>query len=63
MERWRWLLRDLGEERVEVNIPDFELAVVRNGEVTHCTRVIVGKETTPTLIFSNALQYIIVNPY
>ncbi|MBM3625471.1 MAG: L,D-transpeptidase, partial [Alphaproteobacteria bacterium] len=63
MERWRWLPRDLGEERVEVNIPDFELAVVRNGEVTHRTRVIVGKETTPTPIFSNALQYIIVNPY
>ncbi len=63
MERWRWLPRDLGEERVEVNIPDFELAVVRNGEVTHRTRIIVGKETTPTPIFSNALQYIIVNPY
>ncbi len=63
MERWRWLPRDLGEERIEVNIPDFELAVVRNGEVTHRTRVIVGKEATPTPIFSNALQYIIVNPY
>jgi murein L,D-transpeptidase YcbB/YkuD len=63
MERWRWLPRDLGEERIEVNIPDFELAVVRNGEVTHRTRVIVGKEQTPTPIFSNALQYIIVNPY
>ncbi|MGE0197123.1 MAG: L,D-transpeptidase family protein, partial [Methylocystis sp.] len=63
MERWRWLPRDLGQEWVEVNIPDFELAVVRNGEVTHRTRVIVGKEQTPTPIFSNALQYIIVNPY
>jgi murein L,D-transpeptidase YcbB/YkuD len=63
MERWRWLPRDLGDERVEVNIPDFELAVVRHGEVTHRTRIIVGKETTPTPIFSNALQYIIVNPY
>ncbi|MBG0794163.1 L,D-transpeptidase family protein [Methylocystis sp. H62] len=63
MERWRWLPRDLGEERIEVNIPDFELAVVRSGEVTHRTRVIVGKEATPTPIFSNALQYIIVNPF
>lgn len=63
MERWRWLPRDLGEQRVEVNIPDFELAVVRDGEVTHRTRVIVGKEKTPTPIFSNALKYIIVNPY
>ena len=63
MERWRWLPRDLGEERIEVNIPDFELAVFRSGAVTHRTRVIVGKETTPTPIFSDSLEYIIVNPY
>ncbi len=63
MERWRWLPRDMGADRVEVNIPEFELAVIRNGEVTHHTRVIVGKEKTPTPIFSNALQFIIVNPY
>lgn len=63
MERWRWLPRDMGDERIEVNIPDFELAVVRNGAVAHRTRVIVGKEETPTPIFSNAMQYIIVNPY
>jgi murein L,D-transpeptidase YcbB/YkuD len=63
MERWRWLPRDLGDSRIEVNIPDFELAVVRDGEVTHRARVIVGKEQTPTPVFSNAMQFIIVNPY
>ncbi len=62
MERWRWLPRDLGQDRVEVNIPQFELAVVRGGSVTHRARVVVGKEETPTPIFSNALQFIIVNP-
>ena len=63
MERWRWLPRDLGASRVEVNIPDFELTVVRDGQVAHRTRVIVGKEETPTPIFSNAVKFIIVNPY
>ena len=63
MERWRWLPRELGAARVEINIPEFELAVVRDGAVTHRTKVIVGKEDTPTPIFSNALQFIIVNPY
>jgi murein L,D-transpeptidase YcbB/YkuD len=63
MERWRWLPRDLGENRIEVNIPDFEAAVIRGGEVTHRARIIVGKEQTPTPIFSNAMQFIIVNPY
>lgn len=62
MERWRWLPRDMGEERIEVNIPDFELAVIRNGAVTHRTRVIVGKEQTPTPIFSEKMVEIIVNP-
>jgi L,D-transpeptidase YcbB len=63
MERWRWLPRDMGENRVEVNIPEFELAVVRGGVVAHRARVIVGKEETPTPVFSNALRFIIVNPY
>jgi murein L,D-transpeptidase YcbB/YkuD len=63
MERWRWLPRDMGENRVEVNIPDFELAVIRDGAVTHRARVIVGKEGTPTPVFSDAMQFIIVNPY
>lgn len=62
MERWRWLPRDLGGSRVEVNIPEFELAVVRDGAVAHRAKVIVGKEGTPTPVFSNALQFIIVNP-
>jgi len=36
--------------------------VVRHGAVAHRARVIVGKEETPTPIFSNAVQFIIVNP-
>ncbi|MFM9153834.1 MAG: L,D-transpeptidase family protein, partial [Methylocystis sp.] len=63
MERWRWLPQDLGETHIEVNIPDFELALVRNGVIAHRTRVVVGKEITPTPIFSDEMEYIIVNPY
>ncbi|MGO9943726.1 MAG: L,D-transpeptidase family protein, partial [Rhodoblastus sp.] len=62
MERWRWLPRDLGGSHVEINIPEFELAVVRDGAVAHRAKVIVGKEGTPTPVFSNALRFIIVNP-
>jgi murein L,D-transpeptidase YcbB/YkuD len=62
MERWRWLPRDLGADRIEVNIPDFELAVKRRGAVAHRTRVIVGKTTTPTPIFSDRMRFIVVNP-
>jgi L,D-transpeptidase YcbB len=63
MEIWRWMPRDLGERRVEVNIPDFEAAVIDHGEVVERTRVIVGKEQTPTPVFSETMRFLIVNPY
>jgi L,D-transpeptidase YcbB len=63
MERWRWMPRDLGERRVEVNIPDYEAAVIDNGAVIDRTRVIVGKEQTPTPVFSETMRFLIVNPY
>ena len=62
MEMWRWEPRDMGEERVEVNIPDFTLKVTRGEEVIHNARVIVGKPDTQTPIFSNELRYILLNP-
>ncbi len=63
MEIWRWMPRDLGARRIEVNIPDFEAAVVENGAVVERTRVIVGKEQTPTPVFSDTMRFLIVNPY
>ena len=63
MERWRWMPRDMGESRIEVNIPDFEVSVIEDGEVVSRHRVVVGKEQTPTPIFSNRMQFLIVNPY
>jgi murein L,D-transpeptidase YcbB/YkuD len=63
MERWRWMPRDLGQDRIEVNVPDFEVRVVRDGQEVTKHKVIVGKEDTPTPIFSNKMQFLIVNPY
>ena len=63
MERWRWMPRDLGEERVDVNIPTYEAEVIDNDAVIERTRVVVGKEQTPTPIFSETMKFLIVNPY
>lgn len=63
MERWRWMPHELSATRVEVNIPDFELALVRDGAVAYRSRVIVGKTSTPTPVFSNAMRSVVVNPY
>jgi murein L,D-transpeptidase YcbB/YkuD len=62
MEMWRWEPRVMGEERVEVNVADYSLKVTKGEEVVHRARVIVGKPTTPTAIFSNQIKYLLVNP-
>ncbi len=63
MERWRWLPLDLGSSYILVNIPEYQLRMVRNGVQVHQTRVIVGKPNTPTPIFSGDMDHLIVNPY
>ncbi len=63
MERWRWMPRDMGSDRIEVNIPDFMASVVQDGQVVSRHKVIVGKPDTPTPVFSNAIKFLIVNPY
>ena len=62
MEMWRWMPRDLGETRVEVNLPEFALHVTSGGQVVHRARVIVGKPDTPTPVFSDTIRYFLVNP-
>ena len=63
MEMWRWMPRDLGANHIEVNVPDFLVTVYRDGTAVSQHRVVVGKVDTPTPLFSNAIKYIIVNPY
>ena len=62
MERWRWLPRDLGRAYVMVNIPDFRLKVVRDGQTVWTTKVVVGKPDTPTPLFSARIENIVLNP-
>ncbi len=63
MERWRWMPRNMGEDRIEVNIPDFTVRVFQGDTIIHQARVVVGKPQTPTPLFSNVMQFLIVNPY
>jgi murein L,D-transpeptidase YcbB/YkuD len=62
MERWRWMPRDMGETHIEVNIPDYEAVVIEKGAVIERARVVVGKEETPTPVFSDTMKFLIVNP-
>jgi murein L,D-transpeptidase YcbB/YkuD len=62
MEMWRWEPRDMGEQRIEVNVPDFTVAMLDGDAIVHSARVVVGKPDTPTPIFSNVMRYVLINP-
>lgn len=62
MEIWRWMPRDLGADRIEVNVPDYTVTVFHDGEPVATNRVVVGKTDTPTPLFSNTMKFLIVNP-
>jgi murein L,D-transpeptidase YcbB/YkuD len=62
LERWRWMPRDLGKAYVIVNIPDFTLKVVRDSKAIFHTRIVAGKPDTPTPLFSDEIENIVMNP-
>jgi murein L,D-transpeptidase YcbB/YkuD len=62
LEMWRWEPRDMGEWRIEVNIPDYSVTVMNGEEVAMSSRVVVGKPGTPTPVFSGAMRYVLINP-
>lgn len=63
MEMWRWMPRDMGKNRIEVNIPDFTVRAFHDDKMVWGNKVIVGKPKTPTPVFSSLVRYVIVNPY
>ncbi len=62
MERWRWMPRELGPDYIFVNVPAFELIVVRGGEEIDRRRVIVGTRRTPTPQFAATVTAVAFNP-
>ncbi|WP_240230598.1 L,D-transpeptidase family protein [Devosia lacusdianchii] len=63
MERWRWMPRELGAFNVLVNIPEYRLAISRDGVEEYTTRVVVGTVKNQTPVFSDNIRHIVVNPY
>jgi murein L,D-transpeptidase YcbB/YkuD len=61
MERWRWMPRDL-DRYILVDIPDFSMKVIENGETAMQMKTIVGTVKNPTPIFSGRLSFIEINP-
>jgi murein L,D-transpeptidase YcbB/YkuD len=62
LERWRWIPRTLGDPHVFVNIPGFDLTLMRGGVSAWRTRIVVGKAFTPTPVFSDRIVTVVINP-
>lgn len=62
LERWRWYPRDLGEHYILINIPQFKLAVVKDGDTIREHNVIAGAKERPTPIFSDTINHLVINP-
>jgi len=62
LERMRWLDDDLGSTHVFVNIPDYHLYLVQKGKTKLAMRSIVGTYKWKTPVFSDELEYLVINP-
>jgi murein L,D-transpeptidase YcbB/YkuD len=63
MERWRWMPQSLGRSYVLVNVAAFEADLWRGGRRIGTWPVIVGKQSTPTPVFSATITGVILNPW
>jgi len=51
-----------GSTYIEVNVPEFKMRFYENGAERFSSDIVVGRLDRPTPIFSDQLEYIVVNP-
>ncbi|MCM4160045.1 hypothetical protein FHG64_13665 [Antarcticibacterium flavum] len=62
LERWRWYPRDLGDHFILVNIANYRLQVVKNGDTVRTHKTMVGTEARKTPVFSREVKHLVFNP-
>lgn len=63
MDRWRWLARDLGNQYLITNVPEFQLRLTVNDKIISTYRTIVGKPgRTATPQLAETVEGVIFNP-
>ena len=62
MERLRWILGNIEERFIVVNIANFQLDVIENDKSILSMKVVVGKPYQRTPIFTSKMTYIVINP-
>ncbi len=62
LERWRWFPRKFAKQYIIVNIPDYRLQYIKEGETIVEKRVVVGKLDRQTPILTSKFSNIVINP-
>lgn len=62
LERLRWSFRNPGKRYLLVNIANFTLDVIEEGETVMTMPVVVGKPFWDTPVFSRKMNYLVLNP-
>jgi murein L,D-transpeptidase YcbB/YkuD len=62
LERWKWFPKEMGDEYILVNIPDYKLIFVKDKDTMRTHKVIVGRDKRPTPVLSSRLSNVILNP-
>lgn len=63
LERWRWLPDPMPARYLVVNVPDFRLEVMENGNAVMNMRVVVGEPDNKTPIFADEMTHLVFSPY
>jgi len=62
LERWRWMPRELGFQRVIANVPDFRLRMFNGEQKIADMAVVVGKRKHRTPLFSETIKHVVAAP-
>lgn len=62
LERWKWYPRNMGKEHIIINIPDYQLYLIKEKDTLRTHKVVVGRPERPTPVLSSLLTQVIFNP-
>lgn len=63
LERHRWMPNNLGQRYLLINLANFSLQAIDNGNEKLKMRVIVGRKSRQTPSFSSEMNHLVFNPY
>ena len=62
LERLRWIMHELGDDFLLVDIPGFKVFLIKDGKRVWEAKIVIGKAFTATPVFKDELEYLEFNP-